>query len=180
MPNKSTSLPVELPNSLVKDLPSIMKIMPNIWTSLPVDLPNLHVKDVPSVKQIMPNKWTNLPVELSTSHVKDLPSVMQALKLELKNLPTHLRYVYLREDETLQVFITNNLTAVHEEKLLRVLREHKIAIAWTLANIKGINLTLCMHIILFNSDAKPMRKPRYKLNPAMKEIIMKEILKLLD
>uniref|UniRef100_A0A6N2NBX1 Reverse transcriptase n=1 Tax=Salix viminalis TaxID=40686 RepID=A0A6N2NBX1_SALVM len=129
---------------------------------------------------IMPNMWTSLPVELPSSHVKDLPSIVQPPKLELKMLPTHLKYVYLGEDETLPVIIANDLTEVHEEKLLRVLREHKTAIGWTLADIKGISPTLCMHRIFLNGDAKPVREPQRKLNPAMKEVVMKEILKLLD
>ena len=37
-----------------------------------------------------------------------------------------------------------------------------------------------MHRILLTSDAKPVREPQRKLNPVMKEVVMKEILKLLD
>jgi hypothetical protein len=37
-----------------------------------------------------------------------------------------------------------------------------------------------MHRILLKNDAKPMRKPQRKLNPAMKKVVMKEILKPLD
>jgi hypothetical protein len=37
-----------------------------------------------------------------------------------------------------------------------------------------------MHTILLKDDAKPVREPQRKLNPTMKEVVMKEILKLLD
>ena len=64
--------------------------------------------------------------------------------------------------------------------MLRVLRENKTATGWTLADIKGINPVICMHTILLKDDAKPVREPQRKLNPTMKEVVMKEILKLLD
>ena len=37
-----------------------------------------------------------------------------------------------------------------------------------------------MHRISLKDDAKPMRKPQRKLNPTMKEVVMKEILKLFN
>ena len=74
-------------------------------------------------------------------------------------MPKHLKYVYLGEGETLSVIIANDLTATREEKLLRVLRENKLAIRWTLVDIKGIKPVICMHRILLKDDAKPMREP---------------------
>ncbi|XP_070032117.1 uncharacterized protein [Nicotiana tomentosiformis] len=56
------------------------------------------------------------------------PSIEEALKLELKPLPAHLRYTYLGSSETLPVIISSSLTDIQEEKLLRMLREHKKAI----------------------------------------------------
>ncbi|XP_027166495.1 uncharacterized protein LOC113766511 [Coffea eugenioides] len=49
-----------------------------------------------------------------------------------------------------------------------------------LADIKGINPSVCMHHILLEPEAKPVRERQRKLNPAMKEVVMKEILKLLE
>jgi len=37
-----------------------------------------------------------------------------------------------------------------------------------------------MHRILLKNDAKPMREPQRRLNPAMKKVVIKEILKPLD
>jgi hypothetical protein len=90
-----------------------------------------------------------------------------------------MKYVYLRECETLSVIIANDLMAIREEQLLRVLREHKTIIRWTLTNIKGISPAICMHRILLKDDAKLVREPQRKLNPAMNQMVMKEILKLL-
>ncbi|XP_027166496.1 uncharacterized protein LOC113766512 [Coffea eugenioides] len=65
---------------------------------------------------------------LPTSNERILPSVEQALELELNELSKHLKYAYLGDRNTLPVIIAKDLTAVQEEKLLRVLREYKPAI----------------------------------------------------
>ncbi|KAM1818556.1 hypothetical protein ACFX11_000340 [Malus domestica] len=97
-----------------------------------------------------------IPIPVSTN--KLLPSVIQAPVLELKPLLDHLKYVYLGDDETLPVIVSSSLTALKEEKLIQVLKEHKMAIGWTLADIKGINPTTCMHRILLEEGAKPTRE----------------------
>nr|XP_028954195.1 uncharacterized protein LOC103425555 [Malus domestica] len=62
--------------------------------------------------------------------------LMKAPKLELKPIPEHLKYAFLGEDETLPVIISSQLTAEEGEKLIRVLKDHKTAIAWSIADIK--------------------------------------------
>ncbi|XP_016731905.1 uncharacterized protein [Gossypium hirsutum] len=57
--------------------------------------------------------------------------------LELKALPDHLKYVFLGEKDTLPVIVSNKLTKHEEESLVRVLRDYKEAIGWTIADIKG-------------------------------------------
>ena len=74
-----------------------------------------------------------------------LPSSKQPPKVEQKPLPYHLRYAYLGEACTVPIIISASLTALEEEKLLRVLRDHKDAIGWSLANLKGIRPSMCMH-----------------------------------
>ncbi|KAK4606606.1 hypothetical protein RGQ29_000727 [Quercus rubra] len=63
-------------------------------------------------------------------------------KLELKPLPSNLRYAFLGQDSTFPVIINRSLSDVEEEKLLRILREHKKALGWTISNIKGISFNL--------------------------------------
>ena len=58
-----------------------------------------------------------------------VPSFEQPPKMEQKPLPSHLRYAYLGEASTLPVIISASLTATKEDKLLRVLRDHKDALA---------------------------------------------------
>ncbi|KAK4381604.1 hypothetical protein Sango_2951100 [Sesamum angolense] len=116
----------------------------------------------------------------STTHTKLLPSVLQAPKLELKPLPEHLKYIYLGNEETLPAIISSKLSKEHEEKLVTLLREHRTAIGWTLVDIKGISPAMCMHRIYLEDNTKPSREPQRRLNPTLKEVVMKEILKLLD
>ncbi|CAN6695200.1 unnamed protein product [Malus baccata var. baccata] len=84
------------------------------------------------------------------------------------------------EQETLPVIISSSLTAQEEDKLVRVLREYKTAIGWTLADIKGISPTTCIHRILLEEGAKPSREAQRRLNPPMMDVVKKEIIKLLD
>ncbi|XP_062086210.1 uncharacterized protein LOC133792323 [Humulus lupulus] len=95
-------------------------------------------------------------------------------------LPEHLKYAYLGKNDTLLVIISTSLSTVEEEKLLRVLRAHKSAIGWTLADIKGISPTTVMHHILMEEDSKASIDTQRRLNPAIKEVVQKEILKWLD
>ncbi|CAN6554914.1 unnamed protein product [Malus baccata var. baccata] len=119
-----------------------------------------------------------IPIPVSTN--KLLPSVIQAPVLELKPLPDHLKYVFLGDNETLPVIVSSSLTTIKEEKLIRVLKDHKTAIGWTLADIRGISPTTCMHRILLEEGAKPTREAQHRLNPPMMEVVKKEIIKLLD
>ena len=69
---------------------------------------------------------------------------------------------------------------MEEEKLLRVLRDHKDAIRWSLANLKGIRPSMCMHRILLEYGHKLSVEAQRRLNPTMKEVVRKEVLKWLD
>ena len=86
------------------------------------------------------------PLEPSVTHL--IPSIVKPPKLDLKPLPSHLKYAYLAEFETLPVIIASDLTPLEEDKLIRVLKEFKSAIGWSIADIKGISPTMCMHRIL--------------------------------
>ncbi|XP_027348055.1 uncharacterized protein LOC113859495 [Abrus precatorius] len=92
-------------------------------------------------------------------------------KVELKQLPSHLRYVFLEEGHNKPVIINRNLQKDQEEKLLRVLREHKSALGWQILDLKGIDPSFCMHIILFEENCKPVVQPLRRLNPTMKEVV---------
>ena len=122
----------------------------------------------------------NVFVDLVLSHKKLLPSILQAPELELKPLPDNLKYVFIGDNNTLPVIIATGLTNTQEEKLVKLLCDHKTAIGWTLADIKGISPSMCMHHILLEDNAKPTREMQRRLNPPMMEVVKAEILKLLD
>ncbi|CAN6570923.1 unnamed protein product [Malus baccata var. baccata] len=144
--------------------------------------PNEELLEVVAALESSPKldgKYTNHEsIPISTN--KLLPSIIQAPILELKPLPSHLKYIFLGENETLPAIISSSLTAQEEEKLLRVLKEFKSALGWTLADIKGISPTTCMHHIFLEEGAKPTREAQRRLNPPMMEVVKKEIIKLLD
>ena len=116
-----------------------------------------------------------------------VPSIEQPPKMEQKPLPNHLKYAYLGVESTLPVIISASLTALEEEKLLRVLRDHKHALGWSLADLKGIRPSICMHRILLEDyrilledGHKPSVEAQRRLNPTMKEVVRKKVLKWLD
>ena len=109
-----------------------------------------------------------------------MPSVERPPQLEQKPLPSHLRYTYLGESSTLLVIISASLTIVEEEKLLRVLQDHKDAIGWSVADLKGIRPSMCMHRILLEDGPKPSVEAQRRLNQMMKEVVRKEVFKWLD
>ncbi|KAL4304065.1 hypothetical protein GQ457_10G010140 [Hibiscus cannabinus] len=67
-----------------------------------------------------------------------------------------------------------------EKRLIATLRQHKEALGWTIADIKGISPTICMHKILLEDNHKPIVDAQRRLNQAMKDVVRKEILKWLD
>ena len=109
-----------------------------------------------------------------------VPSIEQPPKMEQKPLPSHLRYAYLGNSSTLLVIILASLTVTEEEKLLRVHRDHKAALGWSLADLKGIRPSMCMHRILLEDGHRPSVEAQRRLNPTMKEVVRKEVLKWLD
>ncbi|XP_062075473.1 uncharacterized protein LOC133779536 [Humulus lupulus] len=125
--------------------------------------------------------WKNKRFEeLGEGPERPLPSILKPAVLELKALPEHLRYAYLGENDTLPVIVSSFISEVEEEKLLRVLRAHKTAIGWTLADIRGISPSTVMHRLFMEEDARPTIDAQRRLNPTMKEVVRKEVLKWLD
>ncbi|GJT96895.1 hypothetical protein Tco_1092413 [Tanacetum coccineum] len=95
------------------------------------------------------------PLEWKALENRLKPSSVEPPKLELKELPEHL-------------------------ELLEVLRNHKGAIAWSIADIKGIDSSFCTHKILMEDEFKPSVQPQRRVNPNIKEVVKKEVIKLLD
>jgi len=98
----------------------------------------------------------------------------------LKPLLDNLKNIFISNNNTLPVIITKGLTGTQEEKLVKLLCDHKTTIGWTLADIKGISPLMWIHHILLEDNAKPTREMQRRLNSSMMEVVKTGILKLLD
>ncbi|GJT42012.1 hypothetical protein Tco_0941877 [Tanacetum coccineum] len=122
---------------------------------------------------IEPPKWKTPKNRLN-------PSMVKPPKLELKELPEYLEYAFLQGDDQLPVVISSALSALEKTKLLEVLKNHKGVIAWSIADIKGIDSSFCTHKILMEDEFKLIIQSQRRVNPNIKEVVKKEVVKLLD
>ena len=72
------------------------------------------------------------------------------------------------------------MTEENEQKLIRILKKYKEAIAWSVEDLKGISPSICMHKILLEENAKTSIEHERRLNPVMKEVFINEVLKWLS
>ena len=100
--------------------------------------------------------------------------------MKLKPLSDSLKYAFLGLDQTLSVIIASNLEPNQEEKLVEVLKSHKGAIGWSVADHKGISPSIYQHHIYIEENAKSSREMQRRLNPHMKEVVKNEVVKWLD
>ena len=100
--------------------------------------------------------------------------------LTLKEFPNHFKYEFLEPEKRKLVIISAALTEAEEQKLLVILRKYKEAIAWSIEDMKGISPSICMHKILLEDNAKTSIEHQRRLNPVMKEVVRKEVLKWLN
>ena len=85
-----------------------------------------------------------------------------------------MKYTYLDEKKIYHVIISANLSEHEEERLLKVLRKHQVAIGYTLDNLKGISPTLFQNKMNMEPDAKPVVDHQRRLNLKMKEVVRTE------
>ncbi|XP_012482963.1 uncharacterized protein LOC105797554 [Gossypium raimondii] len=140
----------ELKSVLVKSIFDINEHECIISDSL---INSVCVLDLPTLTRFKPV----LPSLMVTD--RQVPSLIAPPKLELKELPENLKYTFLGENQTLLLIVSNALTEMQESKLLKVLREHREAFGWTLADIKGLSTTLCTHKIALEPNSVPKRDP---------------------
>jgi hypothetical protein len=99
--------------------------------------------------------------------------------IELKPLPKGLKYEFLGADETYPVIVSDELSP-EMDKLLNLLRKHKKVIGYSISDLKGISLAFCTHRIPLEEKCKPVVEPQRRLSHAMREVVKKEVIKLLD
>ena len=78
------------------------------------------------------------------------------------------------------MIISKSIIIKEEEKLLRILREYKTTLVWSIDDIKGINPSNCMHKILIKDNFKLATGHQRRSNPYMKDVVRKEVLKWID
>ena len=103
-----------------------------------------------------------------------------APKVELKQLPPDLRYAFLGPNSTYPIIVNAQLNGEQVDKLLRRVRDHRKIIGYTIDDLKGISPSFCMHRIHLEDDCTPTIEHQRRLNPNMREVVKKEIMKLLD
>ena len=125
-------------------------------------------------------KWTPRFESLPEPIKPAPPSLLSPPELELKPLPSTLKYVFLGPNDTLPVIIASDLTQTKETQLTILLQKYKGAIGWSVSDLKGLDPSICMHYIHTDDGVKPVRDMQRRLNPNMKEVVKKEIIKWLD
>ena len=103
-----------------------------------------------------------------------------APQVELKTLPSSLRYAFLGPNSTYPIIVNAELNDEQVDKLLRRIRPHRKIIGYTIDDLKGISPSLCMHRIHMEEGSKPSIENQRRLNSNMKDVVKKEIMKLLD
>ncbi|GJU67157.1 reverse transcriptase domain-containing protein [Tanacetum coccineum] len=127
-------------------------------------------------KEEIPFKKITFDIEYKIKKSIDEPPT----DLELKPLPNHLEYAFLEEPYFIPVIIPSQLSEQNKEKLVSILKRHKQAFAWKTTDILGICPSFCKHKIQLLDVRKPVVQKQRILNPNMKEVAKKEIVKLLD
>jgi hypothetical protein len=99
--------------------------------------------------------------------------------VELKQLPPGLRYVFLNGDRETPVIISDKLSNDETRRLVATLEKYRSVIGYSLKDLKGISLSLFTHHIPMEQDHKPIREHQRQRSNAMREVVKKEVLKLL-
>jgi hypothetical protein len=100
--------------------------------------------------------------------------------IELKPLPKGLKYEFLGADKMYPVIVSDDLSLEEMDKLLNLLRKHKKVIRYMISDLKGISPAFCTHRIPLEEQYKPVVEPQRRLSHAMREVVKKEVIKLLD
>jgi hypothetical protein len=86
----------------------------------------------------------------------------------------------LGPDKTYLVIVSDELSPEENEALLILLKKHRKVIGYSINDLKGISPTFCTHRIPMENQCKPVVDHQRKLTHSMREIVKKEVIKLLD
>jgi hypothetical protein len=99
--------------------------------------------------------------------------------IELKQLPPGLQYVFLNGDREITVIISDKLSNDETQWLVATLEKYQSVIGYSLKDLKGVSTSLCTHRIPMEQEHNPICEHQRWLNNAMREVVKKEVLKLL-
>ena len=165
--------------------------LPILWSKDSMTEPTPQEETIDEVEAILPVETPESSLENDAelfSEEKDeqderleLPTQEQPARqpIELKPLPTGLRYAFLHDNSKTPVIISDKLSDEETAKLIAVLEKHRAIFGYSLQDLKGISPTLCTHHIPTDSTKPPSREPQRRLNHTMREVVNKEVLKLL-
>jgi hypothetical protein len=99
--------------------------------------------------------------------------------VELKQHPPGLQYIFLNGNHETLVIISDKLSDNETGRQVATLEKYQSVIGYSLKDLKGISPSLCTHRIPMEQEHKPVHKHQRWLNNAMREVVKKEVLKLL-
>jgi len=132
-----------------------------------------------ALEQILSQQPPQLQLHIPPDNQGVLLPPKEDPSFELTPSPEDMNYAFLDEKKIYPVIISANLSGEEETKLLEVLRAHRPAIGYSLDDLKGISPALCMHKINLEENAKPVVDYQRRLHPKMKEVVRKEVIKLI-
>jgi hypothetical protein len=104
----------------------------------------------------------------------------QVPEVDLKPLPKGLKYEFLGPDKTYPVIVSDELSPEENKKLLNLLKKHRKVIGYSINDLKGLSAAFCTHCIPMEDQCKPVVDHQRRLTHAMREVVKKEVIKLLD
>jgi hypothetical protein len=108
------------------------------------------------------------------------PEEPQVPEVDLKPLTKPLQYNFLGPDKTYPVIVSDELSPEENEKLLILLKKHRKVIRYSINDLKGLSPAFCTHRIPMEDQCKPVVDHQRRLTHAMREVVKKEVIKLLD
>ena len=78
-------------------------------------------------------------------------------------------------EEAKPAYISADLTAEEEERLMAFLKEYRDVFAWSYKDLKGVDPKVCQHTIPMRDDAKPSIQRPYSYNENFAKKINEEI-----
>ncbi|GJR39052.1 DNA-directed DNA polymerase [Tanacetum coccineum] len=110
-------------------------------------------------------KWTKVEVEEDSNEVQAVsfyPRTEPVEPLEWKALENRLKPSSIKPRK------------LELKELPEHLKNHKGPIAWIITDIKGIESSFCTHKILMEDEFKPSVQPQRRVNPNIKEVVLKK------